>query len=161
MADQSPKDWFIGKARTAAGYRKNIIDNEERSRISVFTGRMYFFYYLPKGRATLPMYDKFPMVFPIERRGDGFIGLNLHYLQGDSRAAFLERMKIYRNNDKYDESTKLRISYQILKHSRANSAMKQCIKKYLFTHVLSPFIEINADEWDKVLHLPVDWFVTN
>ena len=78
--EEESKDWFIGKARSAQGYRKNIINNQERSRDGTVMGKMYFFYYDPKGKKTLATYDRFPLVFPIERYSDGFLGLNLHYL---------------------------------------------------------------------------------
>ena len=78
-------DWFTGKAKTAAGYRRNIMKNTDRSKDNTVIGRMYFFWYDPKLKDVLPVYDRFPMVFPIERYSDGFLGLNLHYLAMDSR----------------------------------------------------------------------------
>ena len=67
MADKEKEatDWFIGKARSAAGYRKNIVKNDERGRDGAVIGKMYFFIYDPKHKDTLPMYDRFPLVFPI------------------------------------------------------------------------------------------------
>jgi hypothetical protein len=39
--------------------------------------------------------------------------------------------------------------------------MRPCIKRYLFAHVRSPFIEVTADEWDKAAQLTVENFVYN
>ena len=61
------QDWFRGKARTAAGFRKNLVGNVERLRDNIAIGKMYFFFYDPKHKDKLPVYDRFPMVFPIER----------------------------------------------------------------------------------------------
>ena len=43
-------------------------------------GRMYMFYYDPKHKKTLKTYDRFPLIFPIKKESDGFIGMNFHYL---------------------------------------------------------------------------------
>jgi hypothetical protein len=152
-------DWFIGKARTAAGYRRNIVDNVEHSRSVTAIGRMYFFFYDPKHKKTLPIYDRFPLVFPIERYGDGFLGLNLHYLDQGNRAGLLNRLSDYKNNKKYDETTKLRLSYDLLASTKVMRLAQPCIKRYLFGHVRSQFTEIPAGEWEKAIALPVELFV--
>ena len=159
--DKEASDWFIGKARSAAGYRNNIVRNTERSRDTTGIGRMYFFFYDPKFKKTLPMYDRFPLVLPIERYGDGFLGLNLHYLDGGNRQALLNQLKKYRTNNRYDETTKLRLSYDLLQSIKASKMAEPCIKRYLFTQVRSKFIEVTADEWDKAIALPVQQFVYN
>jgi hypothetical protein len=159
--EQESVDWLIGRARSAAGYRNNIINNSDRSRSSTVIGKMYFFIYDPKHKDKLPIYDKFPLVFPIERYPDGFLGLNLHYLNTNERSALLNRLTEYRTNNKYNETTKLRLSYDLLASTKSlNSLMRPCIKRYLFTQVRSNFIEITANEWSNAINLPVQNFVT-
>lgn len=154
-------DWFIGKARTAAGYRKNIISNHERGRDNTVIGRMYFFMYDPKHKEKLPIYDRFPLVFPIERYPDGFLGLNLHYLGQSERAALLNRLLEYRGNSKITEATRLKLSYDLISSTKNIKGLaSNCIKRYLFDHVRSKFIEVTANEWDKAIQLPVELFVT-
>jgi len=153
-------NWFIGKARSAAGYRRNIVNNTERSRGNTVIGKMYFFFYDPKMKKTLPIYDKFPLVLPIERYGDGFLGLNLHYLSQGQRKALLSKLSEYSNNKKYNETTKLRLSYDLLKSTTVMGLAQPCIKRYLFSHVRSRFIEVTANEWDNAIDLPVEFFVT-
>lgn len=153
-------DWFNHHAKTAAGYRRNIVGNKSRARSSTVIGKMYFFYYDPKHKATLPMYDKFPLVLPIEMYNDGFLGLNLHYLNQGARKMLLERLMQYRNNPIMDETTKLRMSYSLLSGTKTMKLAEPCIKRYLYGHVRSEFIEITAGEWDKAMALPVESFVT-
>jgi hypothetical protein len=153
--------WFMGKASSAAGYRKKIMGNQDRKRENTVIGRMYFFWYDPKHKDKLPIYDRFPLVFPIERYSDGFLGLNMHYLSFDERSALLGALMKHRSNSKMDETTKLRITYDILARSkRLASAARPCIKRYLYTQVRSQFVEITADEWDKALELPVAVWVS-
>ena len=42
--------------------------------------KLHFFKYNPKLRATLPYYDMFPLVMPIQAAPGGFLGINFHYL---------------------------------------------------------------------------------
>ena len=58
-----------------------------------------------------------------------------------------------------DETTKLRLSYAMLKQASRVYEKKPCIKKYLFKHIESRFLEIKADEWDIAAMLPVETFV--
>lgn len=153
-------DWFIGKARSASGYRKNIASNAERARDSATIGKMYFFYYDPKTKDKLPVYDRFPLVFPIERYSDGFLGLNLHYLAGSERTYLLNKLMEFKSSAKLTETTRLRLSYDLLAGAKKiKGVMGPCVKRYLFDHVRSKFIEVPANEWEKVINLPVELFV--
>lgn len=153
-------DWFSGKVKTAVGYRRKIISSVDRSRSSTVIGKMYFFWYDPKHKATLPIYDRFPLVFPIERYSDGFLGLNLHYLSQDERADLLNKLMKFKNSSNLTERSKLRLSYDLLASTkRIANQMRPCIKRYLFTHVRSSFIEVPGTEWDRAIELPVEFFV--
>lgn len=162
MADNKNEiqDWWIKKAQTAAGFRRNIINNTERARGHTIIGKLYFFFYDPKLKHILPVYDRFPMVFPIEPYNDGFLGLNLHYLSQPEREALLNKLLEYSSSKNLTETTKLRLSYDLLASTkRLASDIRPCIKRYLFSHVQSPFIEITAPEWQKAIQLPVELFV--
>lgn len=159
--NQEIGDWMTGKAKSASGYRNKIMSNNERNRDGTVIGKMYFFWYDPKHKATLPMYDRFPLVFPIERYPDGFLGLNLHYLSFNERSALLNTMMKFRNNNHMNATTKLRVTYDLLNStSKIAGAMRPCIKRYLFTQVRSSFVEVTADEWDKAMQLPVAVWVS-
>ena len=142
--------------------RKLLIGNDQRGRDDAMVGRLYFFKYDPKGKQTLPKYDKFPMVFPIEQYQDGFLGLNLHYLTIKERQALLGILVKFKNNQKMDETTRLKLSYDLLEGSKKlNSLARPCVKRYLFNHCRSQFIEIYIDEFDKAIQLPVEDWVFN
>jgi hypothetical protein len=123
---------------------------------------MYFFAYDPKMKKTLPMYDRFPLVFPIEPYNDGFLGLNLHYLSPGERAWLLNKLKDFRNNNKFNATTRLKLSYDLLASTKKlASVSRPCVKRYLFSHVRSKFIEMTPEEWDKAIGLPVAQFEYN
>lgn len=165
MATQQQKqkeatDWFIGRARSASGYRDNILSKTDRMRNAPTIGKMYFFIYDPKHKKKLPMWDKYPLIFPIEFYSDSILGLNTHYLSSGFREAFLTRLKEFSTAKNLTEKSRLQISYDLISSTKRLSGLANpCIKRYLFTHVRSPFIEIVATEWDKVINLPIESFI--
>jgi hypothetical protein len=64
----------------------------------------------------------------------------------------------YATNSKYDKTTKLRLSYDLLARASKSDLFEPCIKRYLFSHIQSRFLEITADEWDIAALLPVEQF---
>jgi len=150
--------WLRAKINDLKPSRQSILRDKARSRDSTIIGRMYFFYYDPKMKETLPYYDRFPLVIPIEQYRDGFLGLNLHYIHPKQRILLLDTLSEFANNSKYDASTKLRLSYDLLKRAGTAYQATPCIKRYLFAHVQSRFVEITADEWDIAALLPLENF---
>jgi len=121
-------------------------------------GNMYFYSYNPKWKDKLPWYDTFPLVFPIEKYNNGFLGLNFHYLAPKDRAILMDQLKVFANNKKYDETTKLRLTYDMLKGFSKIKRAKPTVHRYLQNKVRSKFVLINADEWEVALFLPVERF---
>lgn len=156
-------DWFISKIRKAASpvTKQDILRSKTRRVDNTAMGKMYFFSYDPKMKKTLPYYDTFPLIFIIEEYDDGFLGLNLHYLNFRDRAILLNRLSAFKNNSKYDETTKLKVSYDMIASASKLDMAKPAIKRYLFNHIRSRFIEIPASEWDMAIFMPVERFVYN
>jgi hypothetical protein len=139
--------------------RQALLADRQRLKDKSIIGRMYFFYYDPKMKDSLPYYDRFPLVLPIERYSDSILGLNLHYIHPKQRIILLDKLSEFTNNDKYDKTTKLRLSYDLLKSASKIFEATPCIKKYLFNHIDSRFLEIEAGEWDIAALLPMESFV--
>lgn len=154
------RKWF----REKAGQVRNVdVRNLYRQSQPFLTnrpavGRMYLFFYDPKTKDTLPYYDRFPLVFPFRRVQDGFYGINLHYLPPLLRARLMDALYSTTNNDKMDESTRLRINYNILSSAAKFKYFKPCVKHYLNNHVKSRFLYIDPNQWDIALFLPLERF---
>lgn len=153
------RDWLRLKIKELNPTRQAILADRERFRNKSILGRMYFFYYDPKMKDSLPYYDRFPLVIPIEQYTDGILGLNLHYIHPKKRIILLDKLSEFTNNNKYDNTTKLRLTYNTLKSASKLFEATPCIKRYLFNHIDSRFLEISADEWDIAALLPVSSFV--
>jgi hypothetical protein len=152
------RDWLRSKIGTLQPTPATLLRDKKRLSTTQFVGGMFFFYYDPKTKDSLPYYDRFPLVLPIERYSDGFLGLNLHYIHPKQRIILLDKLSDFRTNSKYDETTKLRLSYDLLRSVSKVYEMSSCIKRYLSNHIQSRFIEIAANEWDIAALLPVERF---
>jgi len=119
------------------------------------TGRLNMFFYDPKTKDRLPYYDTFPLVLPIEAIPRGFLGINFHYLAPLLRFRLLEQLQRYATNSKLDETTRLDVSYSRIKNM---GIVKPTIKKYLWSHVRSNFLRIDANEAAIAVYLPVQQF---
>ena len=153
------RSWLRAKISELNPSRQNLMADRQRQKSSTIIGNMYFYFYDPKTKNSLPYYDRFPLVLPIEQYSDGFLGLNLHYIHPKQRIILLDKLSDYSNNSKYDKTTKLRLSYETLLAASKIFEANACLKRYLFSHIESRFLEINADEWDIAALLPVESFV--
>ena len=153
-------DWFKEKVRqaSASAQMRALTPNQHLRRQeegSATLGKMLFYKYDPKFAKKLPYWDMYPLVFPFEKAKGGFYGLNLHYIPPRERAVLMDQLKRYATNKKYDETTRLKLTYDILKgFGRA----VPCVKRYLGSNVRSNTVRINADEWEIAIFLPVERF---
>lgn len=152
---QKQAEWLNQKARTAAQMRRFIVNHKTSGVALPEIGKLYFYFYDAKWKRQLPIWDAFPLTIPIEPYNDGFLGMNLHYLDQGSRAALLQSLIKFRNNDMMNNTTKLRLSYEMLKAARLTAAFEPTIHRYLYSHVQSPFVEITPKEWPMAINLPV------
>lgn len=159
-------DWFkdsiqqiINKVNNNSKINTNKIF-EKDSRPSI--GEMYLYAYDAKYKNILPFFDMFPLTIPVEMYTNGFLGVNLHYLPPMARAALLSQLKKYATNNKYNNNTKMLLSYELLKkYADQFSGVESCVKKYLFGQVRSSFHKVHPMDWDKVVMMPIQRWVVN
>jgi hypothetical protein len=157
-------DWLMKAASSVSKARVdpskmlggNKVGNRMQAR--VLPGHMYMFTYDPKTKETLPYWDRFPLIFPYKRVPGGFMGLNLHYLPYRYRALLMDALSGLVSNQSYDETTKIRLSYNVLNQAAKYRYFKPCVKHYLDKHVTSRFIYIYPTEWQTALFLPTERF---
>lgn len=157
------RDWYRDQAQ---GVARSSIQEErlirqmgtDRYENRFRLGHMYMFIYDPKHKDTLPYYDRFPLIFPINRAKGGFLGMNLHYLPLQLRAKLMDSLYEVSSNDRYDETTKMRVSYDILNGASKYKEFKPTVKHYLASQVRTRLVYINPTEWDIALFLPTERF---
>lgn len=124
----------------------------------IHIGRMLMFFYDPKWKEILPYYDRFPLIFPVKIRKDGFDGINIHYLPYALRRKLLEALYAHYENKHLSPRKRLELDYEILKGSSRMRMFKPCYKRYLWAHVRSRLQVVDPTQWEKVAMLPTERF---
>jgi transcriptional regulator with XRE-family HTH domain len=149
------KSWFNSEVKqlmsTAVVKGKNTFKPE--------IGTMYIFHYDAKHKATLPYWDKNPLIFIFNILEDGFLGINFHYLHYKDRIILLNALESIAYSNRTDVSTKLKLSYSVLQSVAKNKKYEKCIHRYLFTHLKTPLKKIHSDNWLVSCLLPNELFV--
>ena len=148
-------DWFRDKIKEFGQPGAFDLIRDGKQKRTPFFGRLNMFFYDPKLKTKLPYYDTFPLVLPLERYPDGFLGINFHYLPINLRIRLLDRMVDFSNNTEFDESTTLDVDYTGVKGIRL---VKPTLKRYLSGRVKTNFRRIDADEFTVATLLPVQRF---
>lgn len=135
--------------------RSNVLNDAKRITPFAGVGRMFFFRYDPLTKERLPQWDEFPLVLPTTVTGDGFTGINLHFLGPGERLSILDGLTIFLNNDKYDDSTRFLLSYDLLKNMSQFSNIRNCMRRYLYDQMVSPLVYVEPNNWETAIFLPV------
>ena len=162
---QAVKDEAKGRPKSTAWYREKIKEfgtpgpldliRDGKRNTKPFYGKLNMFMYDPKFKKTLPYYDTFPLVLPLEMYSDGFLGINFHYLPIPLRIKLLDKLVDYSNNTEFDYTTRLIVDYSKLKSVRL---IKPTLHRYLAGQTKSQFRRIDADEFTIATLLPVQRF---
>lgn len=154
------REWYRDTAREYKRINEGGLMRSDPDRLTnrPLVGQMYMFYYDAKHKATLPYFDRFPLIFPYKKLSDGFMGINMHYLPLNYRAQLMDALYDVANNNRYDETTKLQLSYNMLNGAAKYRYFKPCVKRYLTSQLRSRFLYIYPSEWDIALFLPLERF---
>ena len=146
-------DWYRKQVNNMTTPGAKSLINKGKATLSPKYGMMNLFGYDAKHKATLPYYDKFPLIFPIEPAKGGFIGINFHYLPFGARVAFLKQLSKYASDNNFDRKTRYMIDWV------NNPYFRKTTKRYLNSQVRTSFLNVPADEMAIAIFLPVARFV--
>lgn len=119
-------------------------------------GQLVTYRYDPKHKATLPIYDTFPLVLITSVEGYAWRGINLHYVPPRIRMWML--MELARIADaQMTENQRLKVTYNTVR-----SFLKSVgyIKMYLADHLYSPILNLDYYSWEMVAFLPTQRWVS-
>ena len=154
--------WFQDKLKGLKGEAKNRFSStnpdkfykEAPNKISPMGlkraagfGDLFCYHYDPKYKETLPYYDTFPLIMLIGADKDTFLGCNFHYLNPRFRAILLDKLtaKIGRGIPKWSSLSKIK-------------EIAPTVKRYRFDHVDKKVIQIEEDEKELAIFLPLERF---
>ena len=121
-------------------------------------GNMYMYFYDPKHKKTLPYYDRFPLTIMLQPVKGGFQGLNLHYLQPDIRAKFLDELMKLAPSKVKNNSRLTKLRYDLLQSTRKYKEFRPCFKTYLTSQEASRMVRVPMTEWEIAVFLPTEQF---
>jgi len=159
---EQSRQWFRQKLSSMGKINRNSLMKDEqltlKNKTATSIGSMNMFFYDPKHKDKLPYYDRFPLSIIVGPAPGGFYGLNLHYLPPVLRAKMLDALMDITSNKRFDDSTKFKMSYELLTGTAKLKFYKPCFKHYLFKHVRSRLARVAAPEWEIATFLPTaDW----
>lgn len=151
---QEASKWFEKKAKELGPLGKNILkDDRLTPKSKPAIGDMVMYTYDPKLKQTLPYYDTFPLTIMVGPAPGGFFGINLHYLPPKVRAIFLDHLNDVASNQKFNKTTRFKITYGLLKATAKYKYFAPCFKHYLTKHVSSSIMKVDAAEWNIAIFL--------
>lgn len=151
--------WFMKTARMVGRQRAQELLIRQQPRAygigkDIAIGKMFTFAYDPKGKDTLPYFDRFPLGFYIGPAPNGFYMMNLHYLSPKFRAIIFDRLLDITNNPGNTTRKKVRMTYDLLNSSQKFKLFRPCFKHYLAGQLDSRIVSIPYDEWEAAIFLP-------
>jgi hypothetical protein len=159
---KASQKWFSEKVKSLKGNinAMQMLKDPHFIKATKFRpGFMYHFLYDAKNQDTLPYWDRFPLIVAVGPAQGGFYGINMHYIEPMLRARLLDRLMETTNNDAFDETTKMRINYNILSSVSRLKYFRPCFKHYLFSQLESRIMLVPASEWEIAIFLPTEKFV--
>lgn len=151
--------WYQAQVRKLGTININRMLRDGEKVNTIFPGEMYLFKYDPKTKEQLPFYDIFPLVLPFRKVESGFLGINLHYLPYGLRMFTLKQLSEFVNNQRMDETTRVRLSWRLLESSVKFEPAKACVKHYLSDHLETRLMKIPYPDWIVASQLPVERFI--
>ena len=157
--------WIMnyGKKISSSQLAKDLIKQERKRALRsdptlATVGSLVMYQYDPKHKDILPYWDQFPVGFIIDVEPDRFHLINLHFLPPQYRAIMFDKLLTLANNTRIDKTTKLRLSYALIRDASRFKALKVCYREYLLSHMQSRIIKIAPSDWEKVMFLPLQKF---
>ena len=153
--------WFVSKVnnlRNPMALANQIEKESNRDTNKFVLGGLYYFYYNAVTADKLDYWDAFPLVIPLQRYNNGFLGLNLHYLPPKVRAGFMDKLMDKSITDDDNNPVRVRVTYDILNASKRYKEFKPCLKQYVYRGIASKILKIQPNEWETAVFLPTQQF---
>ena len=129
-------------------------------------GKLYLYEYEAEtaGNSELGVYDRFPMVFFFGsfKSKEGkiiLLGLNVHYLQPNQRAALYKALMKLKTTKGISERTRLRMEWETIKTVAGAKIAETAIHAYRADRFVSRVVEIPAEDWIVAVFLRTERWV--
>ena len=173
VAKLLPKEIESGTEDSLQWFRTNVRDLkikpqvimrglEAVSNTGLKQGGVYMFHYDAKWKDTLPYWDKYPIVVPLELYSDGFLGINIHYISPSMRVPLLQKMfEFTKDNEELEGDARMIIDYDTTQLESGLRNAGPCIKRYLTSHIGARITRVPKEQWETLMMMPTAKFNVN
>lgn len=113
-------------------------------------GKLYLYSYEPKGKETLPWWDRLPLLLLLKTNPTGFSGINLHYFPWAKRMQIFDSILPRRGYQNPGIGVHLKLS-----GLAGISNLNYGYKNYLRDQVKSKILLIHPVDWMNAVYLPM------
>lgn len=110
---------------------------------------IYYFRYRAKGHGTLDVYDRAPLVIPLDIRGKSLLAINVHWLPNGSREPFVKLVLSIAEKNKSGRRVP-RLVYELIKNDSRFKFAAVAIRRYLISGI-SAIQAVPPELWDNIL----------
>lgn len=132
--------------------RRNIRGNPKQP---INLGQLVFFIYDAKHKDTLKWWDAAPLTLITSIEKDRMNGINFHIVVPKMRAYIFDILMQITTNKKFDDTTKIRLTYGLIKKMSQLKMLRVCYREYLFSHIRSKLVIIQPKDWNLVIYLNI------
>lgn len=116
-------------------YKNKTIPNVKPGSRSMRLGFPVMFVYNAKWKQKLPYWDALPFSIVLAKYPDGFLGLNLHYIQWTTRIQLAKKLVRSSKNGKRIKYIDIKKAFRDLK--LPDGLLALVIRRYLYSHIKS------------------------
>ena len=173
VAKMLPEELTSGTEDSLQWFRTNVRDLKIRPQVimrgleavtntGLKQGGVYMFHYDAKWKDTLPYWDKYPIVVPLELYSDGFLGINIHYISPSMRVPLLQKMfEFTKDNEELEGDARMLIDYDTTQLESELRNAGPCIKRYLTSHIGARITRVPKEQWETLMMMPTAKFNVN
>lgn len=124
----------------------------------VVPGTMTFFKYKPETKSKNMWFDLNPLSLIYKSTKEGFIGYNIHFLNGRIKYEFL--MKFKRMLESVDTPVeRIMMASRVLPLIEGKSPWKDTVRHYKYKNLRSRIVMVHPEYWETAINLPLDKIV--
>jgi len=170
VAKMLPEELTSGTEDSLQWFRTNVRDLKIKPQVimrgleavtntGLKQGGVYMFHYDAKWKDTLPYWDKYPIVVPLELYSDGFLGINIHYISPSMRVPLLSKMFEFTMEGEQDD--RMQLDYDLTQIESGLRNAGPCIKRYLTSHIGARITKVPREQWETLMMMPTAKFNVN
>lgn len=125
----------------------------------IHPGKIYLFMYDPQNKSSLPIWDRFPLVFVTESNRHYIKGLNLHYIFNMQQRQYLIESIIKKDSKPITKDYFVQINRSGSSGVITKAMIDKMYRVYLRNRLKSYILVIPATEWVNALNLPLGQFI--